>query len=208
MCDLRVIDVLRLMLCAALLLAQALAVAGTAAELKILATDPAPDVLLARAQPFFVRFEVTSTTESVVSVSGRFNGAAAVDQGGVGAPALLKAGRDIGVVSLFYWGERPTRIDEVRLQIRDAHSGAPITEYAFPVSLTWLADDPPPRDPAAWVKEWQRTHAARGAGSAEKSAPGNAVWLALPAGVLIAALALFGLWWRRRARADDDAKHR
>jgi hypothetical protein len=204
--DSRVIGALRLMVCAALLLAQPLG--AVTAELKILATDPAPDVLLARAQPFFVRFEVTSATESAVSVSGRFKGAVAVDQGGVSAPAQMKAGRDVGVVSLFYWGEKPTRIDEVRLQIRDAHSGAPIAEYAIPVSLTWLADDQPPRESAAWVKEWQRAHAVRTSGSADERAPGNAVWLALAAGLLIAALALFGFWWRRRARTGDDAKHR
>jgi len=203
--DSRLIDALRLMVFAALLLAQPLAAATT--ELKILATDPAPDVLLARAQPFFVRFEVTNTAESSVSVSGRYKGALAVDQGGVSAPARMKAGHDVGVVSLFYWGEKPTRLDEVRLQIRDAGSSALIAEYAFPVSLTWLTDDAPPREPAAWVKEWQRLHAPRTATPAAENSFGNGIWIALAAATLLAAAAV-GVWLRRRARAGDDAKHR
>ncbi len=183
-----------------------LAFPANAPELRILATDPAPDVLLARAQPFFVRFEVTSAAESAVSVSGRFQGAAVVDNGGVSAPARLPAGGGNGVASIFYWGENPARIDEVRLQILDPHSGATITEYAFPVALTWLTDDPPRRAPAAWVREWQQAQAARTNGPAAESAPGNGVWLALGAGGLIVALARVGL--RRRARPDDDARHR
>ena len=166
-----VTDVLRFTVCALLVLAQPRAVAGTATELKILATDPAPDVLLARAQPFFVRFEVTSAAETAVSVGGRLKGAAVIDHGGVSAPARLKAGGGNGVVSLFYWGEIPTRIDEVRLLIHDPQSGAPVAEYTFPVSLTWLADEPPRRAPAAWVRDWQRTQAARTGGSAAEIAP-------------------------------------
>jgi hypothetical protein len=194
---------LRCAIFAALLIVQPLAAATT--ELKILATDPAPDVLLARAQPFFVRFELTNDAESAVSVSGRFKGAAAVDQGGVGAPAQMKAGRGVGVVSLFYWGENPTRLDEVRLQVRDARSSALIAEYAFPVSLTWLTDDAPPREPAAWVKEWQRAHAARPTSSATENLSSNGVWLALGAGFLIATFILIGVW-RRRKHAGDAAK--
>src|SRR6187549_3486524 len=129
---------------AALLTGVACAHAEPAAELKVLATDPAPDALLARLQPFYVRFAVTGAAPAAVTVSAWFQGRMVVDDGGT------------GVVSLFYWSERPTRIDELRLHVTNARSGAKINDYAVPVALTWLADDPPPRKPAAWVKEWQQ----------------------------------------------------
>src|SRR3954463_957487 len=123
--------------------------AQPAAELKIIATDPAPDALLARQQPFFVRFEAKSAAPLSISASGWFKGQPVLDDGGTGAPAQLPAG-GIGVVSFFYWSDKPTKIDEVRLHVADARSGASINDYAFPVSLTWLSDDPPPRDVPAW----------------------------------------------------------
>src|SRR5476649_2948829 len=129
--------------------------AQSAAELKVLATDPAPDALLARQQPFFVRFELKNSAPAAVTGSGLYKGKTVIDDGGTGAPAMLLAGGGIGVVSFFYWSEKPTRIDEVRLKINDPSSGAQISEYAFPVALTWLTDDPPPHAAAAWVTEWQ-----------------------------------------------------
>ena len=180
---------------AALLTGVACAHAEPAAELKVLATDPAPDALLARQQPFYVRFAVT--------VSAWFQGKMIIDDGGTGAPALVPAG-GTGVVSLFYWSERPTRIDELRLHVTDARSGAKINDYALPVALTWLADDPPRREPAAWVIEWQQ---ARGAPpSTGIAAISAAVWGGLAAAVLLLAVAL--LWWRGRRAAADDANAR
>src|SRR3982750_2855809 len=90
------------------------AIAHGEPALKILATDPAPDALLARQQPFYVRFAVTATMPVTVTVSGWFKGKPVIDDGGTGAPAQLRAA-GTGVVSFFYWSERPTRIDEVRL---------------------------------------------------------------------------------------------
>ena len=122
---------------------------------------------------------------------------------------MLPSGGGSGVVSFFYWGEKPTRIDEVRLKITDAAGGATINEYAFPVILTWLADDPLPRELPPWVKEWQQTQLApyrknaRKADAAENSIEAGA-WLALGAGVML--LAIAAVWLRRRARekTDDD----
>ena len=183
--------------------------AQAGSELKVLATDPAPDALLARQQPFFVRFEVTSAAPIAVSVSGWFKGSPVLDNGGTGTPARLAEG-GIGVVSFFYWGEQPTRIDEVRLHLTDAR-GANITEYGFPVALTWLGDDAPPREPAAWVREWKQASAT---GARDPAAPqhGTLRWLALAAvGLAVAALAA-SRWWRwrrRRARVPvDDADRR
>src|SRR4051812_2572201 len=99
------------------------AIASAEPALKILATDPPPDALLARQQPFYVRFAVTGVTPVTVTVSGWFNGKPVIDDGGTGAPAQLSATRT-GVVSFFYWSERPTRIDEVRLHLTDAKTGA------------------------------------------------------------------------------------
>jgi len=185
---------LTLLLCVA-------AYAEPATQLKILATDPAPDALLARQQPFYVRFAVTGATPVAITVSGWFKGKPVIDDGGTGAPAQLPAGGN-GVVSFFYWSERPTRIDEVRLHLTDARSGAKIDDYAFPVALTWLADEPPLREPAAWVKEWQQAtnpQPARGSAGAHAFLPAAGWWLMLAAAVL----ALVGaLIWRHRRRAS------
>ena len=183
-----------------LLLCAAPGHAQSAAQLKIIATDPAPDVLLARQQPFFVRFEVVAATPLAVAVSGWFKGKPVLDNGGSSAPALLPAG-GIGVVSLFYWGEQPTRIDEVRLQLTDARSGAAINEYAFPVALTWLSDDPPARPSAAWVTAWQLAAAPKVSTSAQSTAAPVAqfVWWAVLAGALLVAVCgLAWRWWHRR----------
>lgn len=179
------------------------AYAEPAPELQILATDPAPDALLARQQPFFVRFAVTGTAPVAVTVSGRFKGIAVIDDGGISAPALLPGG-GTGVVSFFYWGETPTRIDEVRLHITDPRSGGKLNDYTFPVALTWLTDDAPPREPAAWVREWQRASNAGGAANAGADAwtSGPRPWIALGAGFLLLAGALL---WRRRRRARTPA---
>jgi hypothetical protein len=179
----------------ALWLCAAIAHAGPA--LKILATDPAPDALLARQQPFYIRFAVTATTPVIVTVSGWLNGKPVLDDGGSGAPAQLPAG-GTGVVSFFYWGERPTRIDEVRLHLTDAKSGTKMDDYAFPVALTWLADDPPLREPAAWVKEWQQATAPPAGVTIgmDPSLPPAAKWLALAGGAVLLVLAL--RWWKRR----------
>ena len=188
---------------AALLTGVACMHAEPAAELKVLATDPAPDALLARQQPFYVRFAVTGAAPAAVTVSAWFQGRMVVDDGGTGAPAIVPAG-GTGVVSLFYWSERPTRIDELRLHVTNARSGAKINDYAVPVALTWLADDPPPRKPAAWVKEWQQAGGAPPSpGIAAISA---AVWGGLAVAVLLLAAAL--LWLRRRRAAPDDANAR
>ncbi len=196
-------ELLRYAIGAALLTGVACAHAEPAAELKVLATDPAPDALLARQQPFYVRFAVTGAAPAAVTVSAWFQGNMIMDDGGTGAPALVPAG-GTGVVSLFYWSEQPTRIDELRLHITDARSGTKINDYALPVALTWLADDPPPREPAAWVIEWQQ---ARGAPpSTGIAAISAAIWGGLAAAVLLLAVAL--LWCRRRRAAPDDANAR
>jgi hypothetical protein len=196
------------MVCIAFLFAAVPATADAAAELKILATDPAPDVLLARQQPFFVRFEVKSAAPVAVAVSGLYKGKAVIDDGGTSAQAVLPAGGGIGVVSFFYWGEQPTRINEVRLKINDAQSGANINEYAFPVTLTWLTDDPPPREPAAWVKAWQRAQdTQREPTPTDRIATSVGAWLGFAAGgVLLVIAAAWRL--RRRARADDGTTRR
>jgi hypothetical protein len=190
--------------CAALLVATTPAVADSAPELKILAIDPAPDALLARQQPFYVRFELQNATPAAVTVSGLYKGKAVIDDGGTGAPALLPANGGTGVVSFFYWGEKPTRIDEVRLKISEPQSGATIKEYKFPVALTWLTDDPPPREPAAWVKDWQQAQqAARGKtarvdGPSAEPTTASTVLLALAAVAVLMAIAV--AWWRRRSQ--------
>jgi hypothetical protein len=195
--------ILRLAVSLALLLYAAIACGEP--PLKILATDPATDALLARQQPFYVRFAVTGTTPVVVTVSGWFKGQPVMDDGGTGAPAKLPAA-GTGVVSFFYWSERPTRIDEVRLHVTDARTAVRIDDYAFPVALTWLADEPPLREPAAWVKEWQQATAPPRAGTtsgAEASLPPGARWLALAAVVVLLALAL---WWFKRRRTAADGR--
>ena len=196
--------------CAALLFATTLANAAPAAELKVLATDPAPDALLARQQPFFVRFEVQSAAPVAVSIGGLYKGKAVIDDGGTSTPAMLPAGGGIGVVNFFYWGEQPTRIDEVRLEISEPRSGAKINEYAFPVALTWLTDDPPPREPAAWVKAWRQTQETRRESApADSVLSGIGIWLALAVGAVLLALAATRLLRRRvRPPADDGAARR
>jgi hypothetical protein len=174
-------------------------------DLKVLATDPAPDALLARQQPFYVRFALQISTPAAVTVSALYKGKPVIDDGGTGTPALLSASGGTGVVSFFYWGEKPTRIDEVRLKISDPQSGAAISEYKFPVTLTWLTDDPPLREPAAWVREWQqaqqaaRARTARTTGADDVRGAQPVIWFALAALALFVAAAVVRL--RRRAAA-------
>ena len=59
-----------LLSCLVLSLSASSLCAAPASELKILATDPAPDALMARNQPFFVRFEVKAPSPVTVSSSG------------------------------------------------------------------------------------------------------------------------------------------
>ena len=180
--------------CGAILFALLTANAA-ATDLKITATDPAPDALLARQQPFYVQFELRHATPATVTVSGLYKGKAVIDDGGTGSPALLPANGGTGVVSFFYWGEKPTRIDEVRLKVRDTQSGTTIAEYNFPVTLTWLMDDPPARVPPAWVTESKRIQAA--GGSADSGTlSGPALWIALATIVALIAIAI--VWSRRR----------
>jgi uncharacterized integral membrane protein len=197
----------RFLACIVLLFAAALAYAQTATELKVTAVDPAPDALLARQQPFYVRFEVKSAAPAAVSVRGFFKGNAVIDNVGMSAPVALPAGGGAGVVSLFYWGEQPTRIDEVRLKIINVATGAPAKEYAFPVALTWLTDDPPPREPAAWVKEWQQAQRNRSTAASGVVGPpfGFGTWAIIAAGVLITVFAMLGFWRRRTQRPSGDA---
>lgn len=193
------------LICAAWMFAAAAACAAPAVELKITATDPAPDVMLARQQPFFVRFELKSAAPAMVTVTSLYKGKAVIDDGGSGAPAQLPAGGGTGVVSFFYWGEKPTRIDEVHLRIDDRASGAQLGEYAFPVALTWLMDDPPPRELPAWVREWQEKQRAAPSTITRKSvaAPEPALrqyaWLILPAAIILLFTVVF--FRRQRARA-------
>ncbi len=84
---------LRYAIGAALWTGVACAHAEPAAELKVLATDPAPDALLARQQPFYVRFAVTGAAPAAVTVSAWFQGKIVIDDGGTGAPAMVPAGR-------------------------------------------------------------------------------------------------------------------
>ena len=196
--------------CAACLLTSTPASAAPAVELKILATDPAPDVMLAREQPFFVRFELKNAEPVTVTVSGLYKSKAVIDDGGGSAPLLLPAGGGTGVVSFFYWGEKPTRIDEVRLKIDDRASGAKLSEYAFPVALTWLMDDPPPRELPTWVKEWQQAQLAQRNQPERKGAPAAAEsrneWVALAAGALLLLVALAWFWRRRMRVAPGNDK--
>ncbi|MEO7728953.1 MAG: hypothetical protein ABIS45_17005 [Burkholderiales bacterium] len=192
--------------------ALACAAAETAPVLKILATDPAPDVLLARQQKFFVRFELKSSQPATVSVNGWSKGKPVIDDGGTSAPAVLSAAGGIGVVNLFYWGEQPTRIDEVRLKISTAAGGTTLGEYTFPVALTWLTDDPPPREPAAWVTEWQRAQPAantqKGSSrvSGSISMPGTGGWVGLAIAAALLAVAFARLRWRRTTGADGEIR--
>ena len=188
----------RCLACMAILLVALSANAVAATELKILATDPAPGALLARQQPFYVRFELQSAPPTAVTVSGLYKGSAVIDDGGTGTPALLPAGGGIGVVSFFYWGEHPTRIDEVRLTISDSPGGATIKEYGFPVALTWLTDDPPPRVAPAWVTESK--HAQAGGTAAPATAPVR--WIAVAS--LLALLVIALVWLRRRRKSSTQ----
>jgi hypothetical protein len=190
----------------ALVCAAVLACAQPAPPVKILATDPAPDALLARQQPFFIRFELKSVAPATVTVSSYYHGKPVFDDGGTGAPAMLPAGGGIGVVSFFYWGEKPTRIDEVRLSVNTIGS-----EQSFPVALTWLTDDAPPREPAVWVKEWQQAQLAAGQQN-KRPAPamqifGTSTWVALAIGFALFAMGAV-TWQRARRRSDDDKSRR
>jgi len=191
--------ILRRLVCALMFVAAA-ACAQAPSELSLLATDPAPDALMARQQPFFVRFEVKAGVPVSVAVSGWFKGKPVLDNGGTGAPVRISA-NGVGVVSFFYWGEQPTRIDEVRLHVTNAATGAKVNDYGFPVALTWLADDPPPRDAAAWVKAWQKN--PQPGAIPDNGAPAASIlWL----GGLAAAALLAGILWfvrSRRARTGD-----
>ena len=176
------------------------ALAQAPSELILIATDPAPDALMAHQQPFFVRFQVKAGMPVSVAVSGWFKGKPVLDNGGTGAPVRFSTS-GVGVVSFFYWGEQPTRIDEVRLHVTNAATGAKVNDYGFPVALTWLADDPPPREPAGWVKAWQKN--PQPGAIVDAGAPVlSLLWLGgLAAAALLAAI----LWFvrSRRARSGD-----
>ena len=201
-----------LLSCLVLSLSASSLCAAPASELKILATDPAPDALMARNQPFFVRFEVKAPSPVTVSASGWFKGKPVIENGGTGAAARLPV-TATGVVSFFYWGELPTKIDAVHLQIADQASGALINEYAFPVALTWLADEPPARELPQWVKDWQRETSPRAKSNEPREASAlsgdTLMWIAGALTAAIAAGVLF-LFYRRRknSRAGDDRQGR
>ena len=69
----------------------------------------------------------------------------------------------------------PTRIEVVRLHLTNARSATKINDYKVPVALTWLANEPPLRETAAWAKKWQPATNPPHAHGAEETAGAVAV---------------------------------
>jgi hypothetical protein len=132
------------------------------ATLTILATDPAPGATLARQQSFYVQFEVKNPAPVVVTVNALYKGEAVHSNMGTSGMARIPAGGGIGVTHFFYWGDKPTRIDEVRLKINAPMNTREGKEFAFPVDLTWTAQNATAaQEFAPWVREWQQAEKVR-----------------------------------------------
>jgi hypothetical protein len=125
-------------------------------EGKLLATDPPAEARLGRAQPYYVQFEVRSGAPVTVTVTPRYRGEDMVEGLATQAGVALPAGGGTAVTSFFFWGQTPTRVDE--LQFTLTVPGQPPQRFSAPVNLAWRADPQPAPPPAAWVAEWQKTH--------------------------------------------------
>ena len=128
-------------------------------EGKLLATDPPADARLGRQQPLYVQVEVRSRAPVTVTVAPRYRGEDVVDGLATQAGVALPAGGGTAVTSFFFWGQTPTRVDE--LQFTMTAQGQPPQRFSAPVNLTWRADPQPAPPPAAWVLEWQKAQPPR-----------------------------------------------
>ncbi len=124
-------------------------------EGRLLATDPPADARLGRQQPLYVRFEVRSRAPVTVTLMPRYRGEDRVEGLASQAGVALPAGGGTAVTTLYFWGQTPTRVDE--LQFTMTVPGQPPQRFSAPVNLTWRADPQPAAPPAAWVIEWQKT---------------------------------------------------
>jgi len=132
------------------------------ATLRILATDPAPDATLARQQSFYVQFEVKNPAPVSVTIHAYSKGQPVFTNLGTSGMAMIPAGGGAGAAFIFFWGEQPTRIDEVRLMVSDRKNTREGKAFAFPVDLTWTAKDATAaQEFAPWVREWQQTEKMR-----------------------------------------------
>ncbi|MGH8618160.1 MAG: hypothetical protein ACREUW_10750 [Burkholderiales bacterium] len=124
-------------------------------EWQLIATDPPAEARLGRQQPFYVQFEVRSRAPVKVALMPRYRGEDAVEGLATQAEITLPAGGGRAVASFFYWGQIPTRVDELRFTV--SAPGQPSRQFSAPVNLTWRADPQPAPTPAAWVVEWRKT---------------------------------------------------
>lgn len=123
-------------------------------EGRLLATDPPAEARLGRAQPYYVQFEVRSRAPVTVTVAPRYRGEDMVDGLATQAGVALPAGGGKAVTSFFFWGQTPTRVDE--LQFTMTVPGQPPQRFSAPVNLTWRADPQPAPPLATWAAEWQK----------------------------------------------------
>jgi len=123
-------------------------------EGKLLATDPPADARLGRQQPFYVQFEVRSRAPVTVTLMPRYRGEDMVEGLATQAGVALPAGGGKAVTAFFFWGQTPTRVDE--LQFTMTVPGQPPQRFSAPVNLTWRADPQPAPPLAAWAAEWQK----------------------------------------------------
>lgn len=123
-------------------------------EGKLLATDPPGDARLGRQQPLYVQFKVRSRAPVKVAVMPRYRGEDMLEGLATQADVALPAGGGTAVTSFFFWGQTPTRVDE--LQFTMTAAGQPPQRVSAPVNLTWRADPQPAPPPATWVLEWQK----------------------------------------------------
>ena len=139
------------------------------ATLTILATDPGPEATLARQQSFYVQFEVKNPTPVAVTIHALYKGQPVLANLGTSGVVMIPAGSGTGAAHFFYWGEKPTHIDEVRLMISDPKNTSQGKEFRFPVKLTWTAKDATAQQEfAPWVREWQQAEKARQKAEHEK----------------------------------------
>lgn len=129
-------------------------------EGKLLATDPPADARLGRQQPLYVQFEVRSRVPVTVTLMPRYRGEDMIDGLATQAGVALPAGGGRAVTLLYFWGQTPTRVDE--LQFTMTVAGQPPQRFSAPVNLTWRADPQPAPPLAPWVTEWQKAQPSSG----------------------------------------------
>jgi hypothetical protein len=145
-------------------------------HLTILASDPAPPVMLQPREGLYVRVDYESAQPLLINARGYLRGQEAQARMS-NASQLHPAGRGEALAWVAY--EDGGSIDEIRVNAYDER-WRPLTHVSAPVNARWSAQAPARGERAAWVQELSAAQAAAISARARsaESAPGG-FWSAL-----------------------------